>query len=394
MLLRRVIRWVVVVIIALHGLLHLLGAVKGFGWAAVPALTADIGPLLGFAWLCVGLLVLAVAVLLAQGDCPWWVPLSAALLSQVLVVSAWQDARAGTVVNVLLLAVAGHAWARTGPRSLRADYARHVEAALSAPRHPAFVAEGHVADLPEPVIRFLRQAGAVDRPAVVGFRASIHGRIRGGPTKPWMPFIGEQVNVYGADPCRIFFMDATMLGLPVDVLHVFTRGAATMRVRLASVVPIVEGAGPEMDRAETVTVLNDLCLLVPAALVGAPISWASTGADTVTATFSLRRQTVTADLRFDAVGRLVDFVSGDRLRSSADGRTFTRMGWSTPVRSEREWDGRRVCGVGEARWHAPEPEGSFTYLEFVVDEWAPIEGEAWALPDPPSPREPGSSTLG
>ncbi len=321
MLLRRVIRWSVIVIIALHGLLHLLGAVKGFGWAAVSALTADIGPLLGFAWLCAGLLVLAVAVLLAHGDCPWWVPLSAALLSQVLVVSAWQDARAGTVVNVLLLAVAGHAWARTGPRSLRADYARHVEAALAAPRHQALVAEGHLAALPEPVTRFLRRAGTVDRPAVVGFRASIHGRIRGGPTKPWMPFTGEQVNVYGADPCRIFFMDATMLGLPVDVLHVFARGAATMRVRLASAVPIVEGAGPEMDRAETVTLLNDLCLLVPAALVGAPITWTSTGADTATATFSLGEQTVTADLRFDAVGRLVDFVSDDRLRASADGRT-------------------------------------------------------------------------
>ena len=398
MLLRRVIRWTVIVLIALHGLLHLLGAIKGFGWADVPALTAAIGPGLGVAWLLAALLVLVVAVRLARGTCPWWLPLVAALLSQVLVVSAWQDAGAGTASNVLLLAVAAHAWARTGPRSLRADYARHVEAALaalSAAGAQEVVTEGDLADLPGPVARHLRRSGVVGRPAVIGFRAAIRGRIRGGPAKPWMPFTGEQVNVYGPDPCRMFFMDATMMGLPVDVLHVFDRGTATMRVRLASVAPIVKGAGPEMDRTETVTVLNDLCLLVPAALVGAPIRWESRSDDVATASFTLGLQTVAADLRFAEEGGLVDFVSDDRLRASPDGRTFTRQRWSTPVRSEGEWDGRRVCGVGEARWHAPDPEGTFTYLEFVVDEWWPIEGVAWARePASRSTRGLGSSALG
>jgi hypothetical protein len=395
MLLRRVIRWFVIVVVAIHGLLHLLGAVKGFGWADVPALGADIGPWLGLAWLGVALLMLAVAVLLARSSCPWWLPLIAAILSQALILTAWQDAMAGTVVNVLLLAVAGHAWARTGPRSLRADYARHVASALAPRRAQAFVTEGQLAAFPEPVARLLRQAGAANRPAVVGFRATIHGRIRSGPAKPWMRFTGEQVNVYGPEPSRIFFMDATMYGLPVDVLHVFDRSSATMRVRLASVVPIANAAGPEMDRAETVTVLNDLCLLVPAALIGAPITWTTSGPEAVTATFTLGQQTVAADLTLDADGRVVDFVSDDRLRSSPDGRTFTPQRWSTPVLSEGEWHGHQVCRAGEARWHAPEPEGTFTYLEFVVDEWWPIDGVAWTpAAVPSSTRGQGSATLG
>ena len=29
---------------------------------------------------------------------------------------------------------------------------------------------------------------------------------------------GEQVNTYGADPVGLFFIDATMLGLPLDLL--------------------------------------------------------------------------------------------------------------------------------------------------------------------------------
>jgi hypothetical protein len=298
---------------------------------------------------------------------------------------------------VLLAAAAVHAWARTGPRSLRADYARHVEEALAQPRSAGVVTEADLTRLPAPVARLLRHAGAVDRPAVAGFRATIHGRIRGGPTKPWMPFTGEQVNVYGTEPQRIFFMDARMAGVPVDVLHVFDRRGATMRVRLLSLLPIVNGSGPQMDRAETVTVLNDLCLLAPAALVGAPIVGAVNDGESSSATadFTLGSQTVSASLSIGADGALTDFLSDDRLRSSPDGQTFVQQRWSTPVRSEGEWSGHRVCREGEARWHAPEPEGTFTYLEFVVDDWVPIGGAPWsAVGAAPSASEHGSATLG
>jgi hypothetical protein len=64
-----------------------------------------------------------------------------------------------------------------------------------------------------------------------------------------MPFTAEQVNTYGAQPNRLFFMDATMYGLPVDVLHIFVGPRATMRARVGSLVTMVEAAGPGMDRA-------------------------------------------------------------------------------------------------------------------------------------------------
>lgn len=289
--------------------------------------------------------------------------------------------RTVVAADLLLLAAAAHAWARSGPAGLRADYARRVHAALAPDRPRSVVTEDDLVYLPDPVARYVHRSGAVGRPSALGFRASIRGRIRGGPTKPWMPFTGEQVNLFGENPCRLFFMDARMIGLPVDVLHIFERSSATMRVRLASLVPIADGHGPEMTRAETVTVLNDLCLLAPAALVGAPITWTAGDRHTATATFTLGAETVSADLVFDGDGDLVDFVSDDRLRASPDGRTFTRQRWSTPVHARGEWQGRRVCSLGEARWHAPDPEGTFTYLEFAVDELTPIEGTPWA-PDP------------
>ncbi len=123
-------------------------------------------------------------------------------------------------------------------------------------------------------------------PRIIGFHAEISGRIRGGATDPWMPWTGEQTNTFGSEPSRVFFMDATMRGIPTDVLHASVGSSARTRVRVASLLPIADAHGPEMIQAETVTVLNDLCVLAPAALVDAPIDWQTLGARRVRATFT------------------------------------------------------------------------------------------------------------
>jgi hypothetical protein len=406
--LREATRWAVVLVLLLHGSLHLLGAAKGLGWAEVPALREPIGPALGAAWLASAVLLLVVAVLLALRVRWWWVAGAVALVvSQALVVSSWADAWAGTVANLVLLLAVVHGAAAEGPWSLRAEYRRRSAATLP-PRGPepagGVLTEADLAGLPAPVAAYVRQSGAVGRPRVDGFRARFHGRIRAAEDEPWMPFTAQQTSRYGEHTTRLFLIDATMKGLPVDVLHVFGDGTATMRVRLGSLATMAEGHGPEMDRAETVTVFNDLCLLLPAALVDAPVRWEVLDPYRVRGHYTLHGQTVAADLLFDDRHRLVDFVSDDRSRSSQDGRQFTPQRWSTPFTDYRTLDGRSVGTLGEARWHPGGPDAepevgagtpeSFAYLEIVVDaltcEPVAVTGPATrdAPPAPPAARDP------
>jgi hypothetical protein len=205
---------------------------------------------------------------------------------------------------------------------------------------------------------------------VTSFVARFHGRIRSGASTAWMTYTGEQVSTYGPRPTRLFFMDATRSGLPVDVLHTYIGPSATMRVKALSLIPMVNAAGPEMDKGETVTMFNDLCLLAPAALVSAPVTWETLDDHRVRGAFTNGTHTVSADLAFNDTHELVDFVSDDRVRASSDGRSFIPQRWSTPVRDYRMINSRRVFTHGEARWHAPGPEGEFVYIEFTVDEIA------------------------
>jgi hypothetical protein len=82
-----------------------------------------------------------------------------------------------------------------------------------------------------------------------------------------MSFKAEQVNTFGTMPRRLFFMDAVMKGLPVKVYHCFVDDHATFSARLLALFTVAQAHGPEMDRAETVTLLNDLCIMAPGALV-------------------------------------------------------------------------------------------------------------------------------
>jgi hypothetical protein len=384
----------VVAVVALHGLVHLLGVVAGLGWAPVDGIpgTTVAGAVL---WFVAAAATLDTAVLLAVRSPRWWeLGGPAAVVSQVAVLTAWDDAWAGTVVNAALLAGAALGFASEGPGSLRAEYRRRRAAWTAGPDAAdplrpaaAVVTEADLADLPAPVATWVRRSGAVGRPRVTGFHAVFSGRIRGGPHEAWMPFTGEQATTCGTRARRLFLMRARRGGLPVDVLHVVDGDGASMRARLLGVVPILDAAGPEMDRGETVTLLDDLCLFAPAAIVDAGITWQHVDDHRARATWTREGHTVTADLVVDDDGDLVDVVSDDRLRASPDGLAFTAMRWSTPVTEHRTVRGRRLVGAGTARWHAPRPEGTFTYAELRVDDIAyTVDDGLGRLDDAVGPR--------
>jgi hypothetical protein len=120
-----------------------------------------------------------------------------------------------------------------------------------------------------------------------------------------------------------------------------------------------------MDQGETVTLFNDMCLLAPATLLDPAITWGDAGPDTVHARFANAGHVVNAALVFDAAGDLVDFVSDDRFAASPDGRSFTSMRWTTPVRGYRGFGHARLFSRGEARWHATTGEYAYIELELV-----------------------------
>ena len=229
------------------------------------------------------------------------------------------------------------------------------------------VAPSDLAHLPQLLQIYLHRAGAVGQPRLRNFQVAFRGAMRLTRHGGWLSIHADQHTFLGPEPARFFLVRARRFGIPFEGYHRYTQAQATMQVRVASCFQVVDAQGPEMDRSETVTFFNDLCLLAPAALLDVDVNWAEAGAQALLGTFHHQGHKVSARLTFDAQGDLADFASEDRSRSS-DGKTYDRLPWSTPVSSYAEGQGRRWMARGEAIWH--EAEGAFPYARFEVVEMA------------------------
>lgn len=359
------VRWLLCTLIVVHGLLHLLGAAKGYRLAALPQLTQQVSTGAAVAWLAAAVLMLAAAVTLMLAPHCWWIVGAIAVsISQGVILTAWLDARFGTIANLVILLAVLHGFAAEGPRSLRAAYRRDVAARLTQISEPVLTS-ADVVQLPSPIRRYLEYSGAIGAPRVHHFSALWRGRIRGAESEPWMTFTAKQVNNV-VEPSRHFLMKARRGGLPVDVLHAFVSGTASMRVRLLSLVTMASGEGPDLTRAETVTLLNDLCVLAPGALVDRRLVWEAIDEESARVQYTIGANTVSATLTVNATGELVDFVSDDRLVASSDGKSFTSRRWSTPLSDYRQYGVFRLASRGAGVWHAI--DGRYLYIEMELLE--------------------------
>ena len=174
--------------------------------------------------------------------------------------------------------------------------------------------------LPEPVQKYLLYVGAVGKPKIQNVRAVFSGSMKRNRKSDWMTINSQQYNFFD-EPSRFFYIRAKMFGIPFDGLHVYTRNTATMQIKVASMFQVVDAKGDKMSHGETVTVFNDMCFFAPSTLISKNILWETIDSLSVRAIYTNENINVSAILKFNATGELVDFTSDDRYYCE-DGKTY------------------------------------------------------------------------
>ncbi|OLY92014.1 hypothetical protein SAMN05444008_106208 [Cnuella takakiae] len=357
-------RYLIALLLSLHGTLHLMGFAKAFSLGNFGAISSPISKNFGLAWLIAALLLLAAAALMLLQQDTWWAPaLGGLLLSQILVFGAWSDARWGTVANLLLLAAALPAFAEW---RFESQYRADVQGQFQriGKEKEAVISAADLAQLPPPVQRYLYYTGCVGKAKVRQMRVRFNGHMRE-KDKNFFAFQSEQVKDFKT-PARYFFMRATVNGLPTTGYHRFAGGHASMNIRVLSAIPVVQSRGGELDQAETVTFFNDMCVLAPATLVDTRIRWEAIDDASAKAYFTNGSTTISALLLFNKNGELVNFISDDRFAMNAG--KLEQHRFSTPLSEYKWFGGYRLASKGEAVWHYP--DGLFSYGEFELQSVA------------------------
>lgn len=351
-------RIIFLVFVLLHGLIHALGFAKAFAFKEVKELTLPISKPLGLLWLSATILFLIYGMRqFANAKYAWVSGIVAVMVSQILVILFWKDARFGTIPNLIVLLVS---LVSLGSFLLHHEFSSRVKFDFSENNTLATdtITENDISHLPVIGRKYLHYTRSVGKPKVRNFRAEFVGGMRAKPGDKYMKLQSVQYNFF-KKPSRYFFMSASKMGLPATGLHLYQNETATFVVRLLNWFKVVDARGEQLNQAETVTLFNDMCFIAPATLIDKRITWEALDQTTVKGIFKNGRIHIRAVLYFNEKGELANFISNDRYET--DGKKYVNYPWATPVEDYRMMSGYLL--PSRAKLIYQRPGGDFCYGE-------------------------------
>jgi len=236
------------------------------------------------------------------------------------------------------------------------------EFALQPVKVESVLSKQEAAHLPACVQKYLVYTGAIGKSKTQNVCIEFDAEMYRKPGDKPMKAHSVQYNFYG-NYSRLFLMKASKMGIPFRALHIYKDYQAIFQVKVAELFKVVNISGEELTKAETVTLLNDMCVFSPGSLVDKRLTWSEIDSLSTKVTLTNGKYIVTAILYFNELGELINFMSDDRSALQDDG-TVKTFRWTTPVSEYIEFEGRKIPTVGKTIWHYP--EGEFTYGVFTL----------------------------
>ncbi len=260
----------IALLIVLHGLIHLIGFGKAFHLAEITRLAKPITKPMGTAWLaaCLFLVTGGIAYFMKIPLC--WTAIGAGIvISQLLIIAYWQDAKAGTMVNILLLPVLVTSF---GVWDFEKKTGKAVEKLLGHHAAQQLVDDPSTSPLPSLVQFWLHQTGATGKPKQYHVMVKQEGEMKTSPDGTWNPFSATHWTNFDKPG---FVWHATMKtgpGLHVAVFDKFVDGRGSMAAKIQSLIALKEATGPEIDEGAMQRYLAEM-VWAPSFALSPHIQW-------------------------------------------------------------------------------------------------------------------------
>jgi hypothetical protein len=275
--------------------------------------------------------------------------------------------RRRAVVAVVLLAAlfAAGAIAALRRRAFANQIDREIAELLAArvPLPPATVEADDLAELPEPVQRWMRASGVVGTaiPSVV--RLTQEGEFRLGRDKPWMPMMATQY--YTTNPPG-FLWHASMEMYPfieVTGRDRYLAGTGDIEMRVASLIPVASKSGGNLNSGALLRYLNET-MWFPVALLLPNVTWEPIDASSARATLTDAGLSVSAVFQFDSQDRLMN-MTADRWNDSEQ----AVLPWSTPISDWSTFEGIQIATAGTGIWNTGPAAYEYVRLDLTSVEY-------------------------
>lgn len=354
-------RIVYLIIVLLHGLIHSLGFIKGFGFKEVKELTLPISKPIGFVWLTVTILFLTYGTLyLSNSKYAWFFGLVAVVISQILIIMFWKDAKFGTIPNIFILVVAIASFNYYNFQKLVQQETNHLISQNKIIENK-IINENDVKDLPEPVKNWLRNSGAVGKYFISIGEVTQKAEMKMKPEQDnWMTANAIQYTTID-NPAFIWTVDVRMNSLlNFQGKDKFENGKGEMLIKMNSLINVVNEQGEKLDEGTLQRYLGEM-VWFPSMALSPYITWEQINYTTAKATMTYKGTTGSGTFYFNANGDVTRFSA---LRFKGNEAGAKRYDWSMNISDYKIFEGIKVPAIMTSTWKLD--EGDWTWLKLEV----------------------------
>lgn len=364
-------RILVTILLTIHGLIHLLGFVKEFKLATVEQLrgktifplTGGSDKVMGALWLLTSILILVTAILVFLKK-EWWWMLGAFtfVLSQCLIVLYWEDAKFGTIANLILLiaiifSFASWSFHRTSEKEISAFVSRSSE-------DKKVITQEMIEDLPSVVQRWLLRSGIIGKGMIHAVYLKQKGEMRTTPDGNWMVVKAEQhFNVI--DPGFIWIADvAANPYFHLSGRDKYQEGRGHMLIKALSLITVADSKGKEIDQGTMLRFLGE-SVWFPSFALSEYLNWEEIDSASAKVTMSYGGISASGIFRFNSDGDLVSFLA-KRYYDRKEGLTLEDWLVETDPNGYREFEGIRVPAKLSVTWKLKGRD--FTWYKLEIED--------------------------
>jgi len=295
------------IIVLLHGIIHLLGFVKGFELREVKELTLPISKTLGVVWLTATVLFLTYGVLhLLNSKYAWLTGLVAVILSQVLIIIFWKDAKFGTIPNIIILAVSIVSFGYYNfQKIIQQETTQLLNKNVSTENRP--LNESDLTILPEPVKKWLKNSGVIEKPFISYGKVTQIAKMQMKPEQDnWMTATAIQITTID-NPAFIWSVDVKMNSiLSFQGRDKFEDGKGEMLIKLNSLFNLVNERGEKLDEGTLQRYLGEM-VWFPSLALSPYIIWEQLDENTANATMTYKGTSGSGTFYFNSNGDVTKF---------------------------------------------------------------------------------------
>ncbi len=354
-------RIALIILIGLHGIIHLFGFLKAFGYSEFNGINQPISRAFGLFWLVTFLLFIATTILYSVRFDIWWiVGLVAILFSQILIFNFWSEAKYGTIANLIILIAVIHGYLNNNFENV-IKKERVVMFKTSAKHQIEALNSDEIDDLPVIVQKWLNYSGVVEKPKISNVFLTQDLQLKFKPEQEEWNF-GTSEQYFTIQPPAFNWDIKTQMNPLMSVIgrDKFENGKAEMLIKLFALIPVADAKNDEKVNQSALQRFLAEMVWFPSAALSEYLTWEEIDEFSAKATMKYNGTKGSGIFYFNEMGQFEKFVTM-RFKDPNDSEPVE---WKVVANKTEERNGIKIPTECEAIWNLESEQ--WTWLKVKI----------------------------